>query len=362
MNLAKESRIKLFTHNDLDGIGNEILAKLAFDYVDVTIVRNPAEASLEFDEFLFHELHKDYDHIFITDISISEDVAKKVDSLNLQNLTLLDHHSTAMYLNKHPLWAKVEVVRNGIPMSGTHLFYELLNAHKLFDGMWGEKALEIFVEKIRRYDTWEWKDKYFDTTASDLNNLFWLYGREKFVNTYVNRFNSLQQFSTHRDVWVEMFSDTDKLVLDMNREEKKAYFIRKEKEMIVSTYNGYKVGIVYADRFISELGNHLSEMYSNLDYVALIDIGKCKVSLRTIHDDIHLGEEIAKKFGGGGHSKASGFSFHPDLKELSYFLIMNQDKTSLKDKLLCLVHGDGLIGMSSKLSDTWNKLIDKFRK
>lgn len=41
----------------------------------------------------------------------------------------------------------------------------------------------------------------------------------------------------------------------------------------------------------------------------MIDVESCTVSYRTTRDDIHLGQDVAKLFGGGGHPKAAGSPF-----------------------------------------------------
>jgi nanoRNase/pAp phosphatase (c-di-AMP/oligoRNAs hydrolase) len=71
----------------------------------------------------------------------------------------------------------------------------------------------------------------------------------------------------------------------------------------------------------------------------LIDMGGNKVSLRTIHDDINLGTDVAKRFGGGGHAKASGFVF---------------DELVVKHSLDLITE----VGIVSKL----RKIVDKFNK
>jgi phosphoesterase RecJ-like protein len=43
--------------------------------------------------------------------------------------------------------------------------------------------------------------------------------------------------------------------------------------------------------------------------------GKIKASFRTIHHDVDV-SEIAKKFGGGGHKKAAGFTTNGTIQEV----------------------------------------------
>ena len=74
-------KIKLFSHCDLDGIGCAVLAYLAFgrDNVDVEFC-NYDDVDEKVETLLSNsDLRNLYDKIFITDISISEELAKAID-------------------------------------------------------------------------------------------------------------------------------------------------------------------------------------------------------------------------------------------------------------------------------------------
>lgn len=43
-----------------------------------------------------------------------------------------------------------------------------------------------------------------------------------------------------------------------------------------------------------------------LDFIVMIDLTGKKVSYRGIKEEIDLGKDIAKLYGGGGHAKAAG--------------------------------------------------------
>jgi oligoribonuclease NrnB/cAMP/cGMP phosphodiesterase (DHH superfamily) len=75
-------------------------------------------------------------------------------------------------------------------------------------------------------------------------------------------------------------------------------------------------GVVFAEKYFSELGNRLCQMHPEIDFVAMIYMSGT-VSYRTVKDDIDIGKDVAKLFGGGGHAKAAGAS---SLKELPEFL------------------------------------------
>ena len=57
------------------------------------------------------------------------------------------------------------------------------------------------------------------------------------------------------------------------------------------------------------MGNYLSEIHPELDYIAMVDMSNGTVSYRTVKEDIDLGGEIAHSHGGGGHKKAAGSQF-----------------------------------------------------
>ena len=75
-------------------------------------------------------------------------------------------------------------------------------------------------------------------------------------------------------------------------------------------------GVVFADKYISELGNELCKLNRELDYIAIVNMSTRSVSYRTIKDDVDMGM-IAKKYGGGGHPKAAGSKF--DVYKLARF-------------------------------------------
>lgn len=102
----------------------------------------------------------------------------------------------------------------------------------------------------------------------------------------------------------------DTVLLEQKQKDIDIYISHKNKQLVTMEDNfGYKCGVVFAERYFSELGNKLSELHPELDYIAMIDMGFGGVSYRTTRDGIDLGGEIAHSFGGGGHRKAAGSNF-----------------------------------------------------
>ena len=283
--------IKLFTHTDLDGVGCEILGKLAFGE-DISIDRcNYGNIDSEVEKFLKNT--NKYDKIFITDISVNKEVADELNNIS-NKVVLLDHHKTALWLNEYP-YALVQVEDESVgKMSGTYLFYEYLKKnHEEFNDT---HALKLFVDYVRMYDTWEWKEKYNNIIPKRLNDLMYMDGVNEFIDKMTYRLGNNYP----------IFDDKDILKLDIEQENIDNYVVQKDETLIVkdNLFPKYTVGITFADKYISELGNKLCELHPNLDFVVLINMTSLTVSYRTVKN-IDL-SAIAKKYGGGGHPKASG--------------------------------------------------------
>lgn len=308
-------KIKLFTHGtDLDGVGCAILAYLAFErenvdveYCDYKDVNEKVEAFIEQEE-----LFKSYDKVYITDISISEDVANMINILDCppKRVRLFDHHATALWLNQYE-WCKVLVCAptySYFKTSGTELFAMHLFENKLFDNYNTKNIanIERFVQIVRDYDTWRWKELGEEgIVCKQVNDLFYIYGREEFIMWSLRRlkfYGSYPEFPS--------FRDEDLLLLEQKHREIDIYVESKDKQLVGKIDQfGHTYGVVFADRFINELGNQLSELHPELDYIAMIDISHGTVSYRTTSEGIDLGGEIAHSHGGGGHRKAAGSQF-----------------------------------------------------
>jgi oligoribonuclease NrnB/cAMP/cGMP phosphodiesterase (DHH superfamily) len=303
-------KIKLFSHTDLDGVACAILAKIAFgdENVDVEYC-NYDDINEKVKEFFDKGLDREYYHVYITDISINESIADEIDKYGCGNWFLFDHHVTALGLNKYG-WCNVEVVSEGtdIKTCGTELFYWELEDLGWFTDLSYEQRVGLgqFVNIVRNYDTWRWKEIGEEgLICKQINDLFFILGRDEFIEwtkkkicdgTDLNRFDKLDEKSQE--------------MLDRRQKSIDRYVeIKNEQMWVFLDQFGKFCGIVFAEKYISELGNRLSEMHPELDYIAMIDMAYKKVSYRTIHDDINLGTEIAHHYGGGGHAKAAGSTF-----------------------------------------------------
>lgn len=292
--------IKLFTHTDLDGVGCAVLAQIAFeDNVEIEYC-NYDEINQKVEEFMDND--SEYD-CFITDISISEELAEKINSSNRKDrYQLLDHHPTALGLNKYD-WCtvKIENETTNVKTSGTELFYEwLLEAHYCHD-LQKNEVLDRFVETIRNYDTWLWTTLGEDgVICKKINDLLYIYGRDKFIRWCISKI--------HDCVFPQLYV-SDELVLNVKQKEIDDYIEEKDKQLFTSPMCDMICGFVFAEKYFSELGNRLCQMHPEIDFIAMIDMADSTVSYRTIKDNVDLGKDVAKLFGGGGHPKAAGSKF-----------------------------------------------------
>lgn len=307
------SKIKLFTHTDLDGVGCAILAYLAFErenvdvkYCDYKDVDEKIEGFIE-DE----ELFRSYDAVFITDISISDSVANMIDILDQppKKVRLFDHHATALWLNKYE-WCEVliENPSTNVLTCGTELFWNYLDHHGYFDDALYDKFHNIitFTEIVRDYDTWRWKELgEKGIVCKQLNDLLDIYGREDFVDYVIDSI-----CADSRELFPHIFG-TAQALLEQKQKDIDSYVAEKDKQLQIATDQfGKAFGWVFAERYFSELGNRLCELHEELSYVAMIDISHGLVSFRSVREDVDLGGEIAHSLGGGGHKKAAGSRFN----------------------------------------------------
>jgi len=314
-------KVKLFTHTDLDGVGCAILAKneafadVDIEYCDYNNVNEKIKTFIENNEWVR------YDFVYITDISINEEVAELISNTQPDCFTngfklaemfqLLDHHPTALYLNKY-YWCKVSIEENGEKTSGTRMFYDYLIENEYIDksSPWN-KSLFTFVEIVKRYDTWLWKEKYNDDTPKKWNDLLYIYGRNRFVEKVCEK---LDNNTTLLDM-------TDIILLELNQEKIDRYIDSKQKQIIEKDILGYRAGIIFAEQYHSEVGNTLAINNPHLDFIVLID-PSYSVSYRTVKD-IDLGKDIAKVYGGGGHPKAAGSPISDEIKNKIIDIMFN---------------------------------------
>lgn len=275
---------KLLSHNDLDGVGCGIIAKLAFGE-DVEVRYNSVSfLNQEVEKFLDQKTEDTF--LFITDLSVNEENTIRLDDYYKKGgkVQLIDHHKTALHLNDFE-WGFVSVQdEDGTLTSATSLLYEYLVKHEY---MTPSPAISEFVELVRQYDTWDW-ERNNNLEAQRLNALFYLISFDEFVEKMVTRLKESDHF---------YFDELETQILDMEEKKIDRYIRRKRRELVQKEIDGLYAGIVYAEQYHSELGNELGKEYPHLDYIAIVNIGGKKLGFRTIHDHVDV-SKVAGVYGG----------------------------------------------------------------
>ncbi len=291
-------KVKLFSHNDLDGVGCAVVGVQAFgESLDYTLCSyNNVDEKVK--EFLQSGEVNAYDAVFITDISVNDPEVVKLIDQQAKKFMLIDHHGTAKWLNQYN-WAQVNdiEVSDGVERlsSGTSAFFYYLRETGLLNPT---PELTDFIEKVRSYDTWDW-NKTNDVVAYQLNSLHVLIGHWKFI----------ERFSANPEV---IFNKTEVTLLEVEQRRIDTTIYQKKQALVkqqLVIFHGeaagtYQVGVVFADNYHSELGNELAKENEDLDFIIMVN-GGSRLSFRGVKDYIDLGL-VAKAFGGGGHPKAAG--------------------------------------------------------
>ena len=273
---------------DPDGVTPIILSKLVFEEFDYILSENK-----DVNSNVRNNLDK-YDFIYVVDLNISEELADYIEENYKDKIMILDHHLSCDNMNKYSF---IEVNAEG-KESGTSLYYKyLLNNYN--NNLLNRESTKMLVEHVRTMDIYDFS-KTSKEEAEKLEMIFKIYGKDRFIDKFYNVIiNDL-----------ELYSKEDLNLVELEKERIKRYI--EEKDFMEISLDNKRVGVVFAERYISELGNYLINKYDYLDYIVLINIDK-KISYRG-NGKVDL-SVIAKKFGGGGHINAAGNCLSSGLKE-----------------------------------------------
>lgn len=338
-----KKKLVVFTHNDLDGVSCALLGKIMSESL-----------SEIFDEYEYHicnyndidekvrEFYNNLDpdtkyRVFITDISVNKETAEMIDNYRVSNqgddrkvyLHLYDHHETSRWLNREYGWAIVTTdlytgVSNPCPKrrltSGAELFL-LDEALIRVDDPDIKANLIDFIELVRCWDTWDWKREN-NLEAKRLNNFFSMFeDRNDFINNYYNKIVlDKENFKLFTDEETKMLDDRQKRIDDFIKEKEKTLKVVNKLEY------KYDVGIIIVDTYenVSELASYINDKYC-FDFVAIVIKDSKKVSLRASDESEVDVSEIAARFGGGGHKKASGCNLTEEVIDFLKLKLISED-------------------------------------
>lgn len=324
----------LFTHDDLDGAGCRII----FECIMQMLCKIKEDKE---------EIIKEYDVINCANSTVDTKVQKYINEMDLTkkieyefyfgdivcernllnklneigSVSVLDHHPTNLWVYQEKLNGIIDIKakdENDKPVSGTSVLYERFWK----DTYYFNPLMDLFVDTVRSYDTYEFKETN-NIIARQLQVLFVLLGMDRFCNKYISKLMAVGP-NTHmemKDLKKELISENDMEFVSAKLDNEKNIIDTFTPDNVVTLYaKGFKIAFIYWPSYAntSELCNRFLEKYKDYDIFitfTLNDHGG-EFSLRTLRENIKLGEDICNNMGGGGHPKAAGFPSSGELNGL----------------------------------------------
>lgn len=288
-------KILLFTHmNDIDGLGNVVLAKLAFSDVNYELCRTFEINNKVQKYFDSGDIYK-YDKIFVTDICIKEPLLKIIDEdIKLKDKVLIfDHHKSEIAEgNDKYSWIDIIIENDNGKCCGTSLFYDYIIKNNYLSV---SESNNRFVELTRQYDTWEWITKYNDIQARQLNILMDLIGEESYINLMYNKLRSSNSFT---------FNEYETNLINNEETKIKAYINETIDNMFIMELNNNKLGVLFSELYRNDIAEEIRNRGIDIDYIAIVNGNKKQVSYRNINSNFDV-SKIAVSNGGKGHKEAA---------------------------------------------------------
>ena len=275
---------------DIDGVSPIILLNLcniSFDYElkDVN----------EVEEYLTELLNTDlsiYNNIYITDLTVPKNIYDLINESQYKNkFKVFDHHKTHEYAKN------IDYVTIDTNECGTSLFFNYLNKKYKF-----KKIVKEYIYHVKNNDLWLWQERN-DILAKQISDLFGIYGKERYIKEMTLKLRKKRKFSLDR---------FEQKLLDIEQDRIDRYIKNKEEDMFIIKYENYRAGLIFCERYKSEMGNTLSLNHPELDFIIMINLAG-GISFRCSKDiDLSV---IAAKLNGGGHKKACGAPISIEEKE-----------------------------------------------
>jgi len=288
-------KVLLFTHkSDIDGMGNVVLAKLAFDEVNYVLCET-FDLQEEIARYYNDGSIYNYDRIFVTDMWLEEPTLTKVaiDKQLQDKFFVFDHHKSALKSNYnfYP-FTTIRISDEKGLCCGTSLFYEYLVAMGFIDS--NNKMIEEFSELTRRYDTWEWKTKYNDEMPHKLTLLFDSVGCDGYIQLM---YQKLEQSKEERFG----FSELEDMLINNKLNQVQEKLENYAKKVQYREVMGLKAGIVFIDyEYRNDLAEYFKTQGYDMDFAMLIALDYGTISYRRVKDGVNV-RLIAEAMGGKGN-------------------------------------------------------------
>ena len=311
----------LFTHTDMDGYGCKIVMDVAMNIIGNNNYRVVPCGHGNFDKDIIAWL-KDTEldppigantTIVFSDLCPSEQLLREwlvpfVNEGRIKAVKIYDHHETNLFATSYIPDACI-IPGDESAMDnpcGTSLLYRAISdyiyLHKFPTDHINEHLFANVVEKIRSYDTYEWK-LTDDVEAKKLQLMFSMIGGDNFVKKYVNR---VMEGGTN----TELFTETELEFIDSKYNYTNDVVSRITPDDFVTILaRGYRVALMMKSvpASINEVADRFLEAFPEYDMVAQLSLfGNWQLSFRSRKDNFNSAVSFAEPMGGGGHKKASG--------------------------------------------------------
>lgn len=289
------AKFLIFHHDDMDGLSAAAIVKHAygkdneFKFVEVDYARRIVEVTPDYNPV-------DFDATIIVDLSLNQDTIPQFKGvINASKKCIwIDHHKTSVEFSEgDDLLTKVDGLRD-TRFCGAYLAYIYFNLGIADMELFTEEKKKLIPEWIDYVDDWDtWKKqkgngtlwfKYaFDANDNDPNN-------DRFYDQFYSNPKRVSEIMTIGSViHMHVIKDYERALDHLAYE---------------ATFEGYRVLV------LNRRGNSLmfGSRINDYDFVVGWEFNGevYKYSLYTVKDfDLTV---IAKKYGGGGHPKACGFS------------------------------------------------------
>jgi uncharacterized protein len=286
--------IKLFTDNDLDGAGCEILARILFkENVEVSSLSG-GQAFNTLKDFIDSKEYLQYEKTYVTDLGLNPlpgrfELAEKIKELTDKGeckLLWIDHHQSSEWMTDY----KFSKIDNTDTVCGTWMFYAYLKKAYDYPIQYTRPVLKQFVNLINDFDTWKWVSNN-NFAAKNLNEIFKILSYKDFVEHYTKVFMKNFQVEIFPRQWTYLLSFNKKLTERLIQEKLKSVKIHNNKAFVLCDNRQIR----------GELASRVLQEYK-VKYVAVVYEGGVKI----VSNGFNV-LAIARLYGGGGQKTSATF-------------------------------------------------------
>lgn len=356
-NLNKIS-VKVFTHNDLDGVSCALVFKKLYnlDFISFDFEFISYNDYKKIEDFMNFENGKMrlYDYVFFTDLNFTKenfntyiecpllDFRSEVNGPNPSKLNsifkkifIIDHHKDSeetIRPKENRIFNEIEYYNDMTHCASLQLFDWCIHKRS---SLWTQQTigmenkmyknhilwLESYLKNVNDWDLFHWKENG-NLVALDLNLLFTHTRREKFFMMQMQKedlkfvFNK-SEGSTIKDLQYSLDKEFERVLSNSTMMEYKDEYGNYTPNFYYLVIKCDENVSLICDKIKEKILNDKKndELFPNILYIANVSFKYKSISIRRVNENIDL-SKIANYYGGGGHSFAAGFPLNANNKEI----------------------------------------------